>query len=386
MIMVTLYRLFQRLILAINIKLKYNCPIKNKQGARKIFVSYITRPFRDKRAVYASSHQNVNEILKLYYVLDSLNYCIDWYNLDSNIECTNTYDVVFGLEPNFVKACIANPNALKIYYATGAYYKHQNQQIINRTNYFNSKYGVKIPYRRLIVPHLACEIADIILQIGTQETIQTYPAHLRDKVVLLDQSSHDFLAIDIKKKQSISRRDCFVWFGSSGAILKGLDLILDYFIENCTETIHLFGVVEQDVLDAYEIKIKGCRNIFIHGFVDINSIFFREIMDQCGFLIFPSSSEGCPGSVINAMKLGVIPIATKWAAPDNILELGYLLPELSTEAIAESIKWTKSLNDSEFIQLIERCHSFVKTKYSIDIFETQLYSFFNKPVGVSIKK
>jgi glycosyltransferase involved in cell wall biosynthesis len=59
----------------------------------------------------------------------------------------------------------------------------------------------------------------------------------------------------------------------------------------------------------------------------------------CAFNIFPSGSEGCPGSVITLMQMGVIPITSQWGAIDQIEHYGYLLPELSVEAISKAIEY-----------------------------------------------
>ena len=57
-------------------------------------------------------------------------------------ECDDRhYDIIFGLDPNFVTMSQKNPQALKIYYATGAYWKHQYSIVKNRIDSFNKKHG-----------------------------------------------------------------------------------------------------------------------------------------------------------------------------------------------------------------------------------------------------
>lgn len=64
-------------------------------------------------------------------------------------------------------------------------------------------------------------------------------------------------------------------------------------------------------------------------------------------MIYPSGSEGMPGAVLNSMKKGLIPITTRWAAVDNIEELGFLMPSWSIDGIDVGVKWALSLSKDQ---------------------------------------
>ncbi|MCQ4775780.1 hypothetical protein NE634_19220, partial [Lacrimispora saccharolytica] len=95
--------------------------------------------------------------------------------------------------------------------------------------------------------------------------------------------------------------------------------------------LHVIGSLDEGFIDIYQKQIDECRNITLYGFLDTNSELFMNLAYLCAFNIFPSGSEGCPGSVITMMQMGVIPITSRWGAIDNIEHYGYLLPELSVE-------------------------------------------------------
>ena len=49
--------------------------------------------------------------------------------------------------------------------------------------------------------------------------------------------------------------------------------------------------------------------------------------------------------------MGVIPITSRWGAIDNIEHYGYLLPELSVEAIGKGVEWASMLPPGQISQI-----------------------------------
>ena len=164
---------------------------KISDTAEWVYISYLTDIFyypNDNRLL--SSHQNRREALIIAKVFNQLGFNIYIQDHASKKEIPKIkFSIIFGLEPNFCNACIANPQSIKIYYATGAYYEHQNKQIQKMTDYVNVTYDAHIPYQRLVTPHKSIELADYILQIGSSYTILTYPPICQSKIELIHQSS-----------------------------------------------------------------------------------------------------------------------------------------------------------------------------------------------------
>src|SRR5690554_3676452 len=132
--------------------------IKKNNGHKRIFVSYITEPLKRKHdAAYFQGHQNHQETVIIEEILNELDlsYIFNHYSLPLNF-VWQKFDIVFGLEPNFARICQKNPDAIKIYYATGSYFKHQNGQIQRRTDEFKQKYSVDYPYVRMVAEHDSC--------------------------------------------------------------------------------------------------------------------------------------------------------------------------------------------------------------------------------------
>lgn len=347
--------------------------IIKRNGRKWIFVSYITEPFKRRNDVsYFHGHQNHQETLIIEDLINELeiSYVFNHYNRPINF-LWKKFDVVFGLEPNFLVMSNKNPQALKIYYATGAYYKHQNKMIINRTNAFREKHGIDYPYVRLVSEHDSTEIADYIFQIGSKHTIGTYPEHLRKKIIIIDQTCHVFRSIDLGEKIRKTSKVDFIWFGSTGSILKGLDLVIEFFLQHPHLNLHIVGPVEEEFMRLYQDKMNQSKNFYTYGFLNVDSNEFRDIANKCAFLIYPSASEGCPGSVLNLQKLGVIPILSKWASNDDIADHGFMLENLTVESIGEAVEWGKKLSDQEIENLIHKNHKYVMDRHSKTNFKSQ---------------
>lgn len=345
------------------------------------YISYIPEVYYIKDKALLLTHQNRREALKIGQIFYSMGYNVKIALFNAHEECDNRhYDIIFGLEPNFVTMSQRNPQALKIYYATGAYWEHQYTMVKSRTDAFNKSHQANLSYSRLVEAHNSCTIADAIFQIGSSYTIKTYPKELQDKIRIINQSSNFTLQCDLEhKKQTVSTND-FLWFGSSGSILKGLDLVLDYFINHTQYKLHIVGPVDNDFMNFYQELTSGCPNIAFYGFMDTRSEEFMNLAYRCSFNIFPSASEGCPGSVITLMQMGVIPIVYKWGAIDNIEQCGYLLPELTVEAIDKAIEWGVNLPRNVLHQLIEDNISYSKATWNLEKFGNEFRSLLQKAI------
>lgn len=356
----------------------------NNRG--KIFVSYLTMPLRKSHCVkYLNYHQNRRETLIICHVLKALNLSVVFKRFDVIGSIRNDYNIVFGLEPNFIKACKKNPKSIKVYYATGAYWRHQNAVIEKRTKDFNLIHQCDVGTSRMIEPHNAAEIADYIFQIGSKYTLETYPESIRSKIIFIRQSCHDFVFHDfINRKLKIFSTSEFIWMGSKGSILKGLDLLLDFFLNTPNKSIHIIGPIDKEVYLIYKNVVNHSPNIHIHGFLDLDSAELEEIALKSTFVIMPSGSEGgCPGAVINMMKLGCIPIVSRYAAFDGIEHMGFLIDGFSVNDIGTIVNRVSVIETSEIENLIRKNHEFATSNFNKNVFESDIREAFSKVMKLS---
>lgn len=356
---------------------------KVSRKAPWVYVSYISDVFKHlDNEKYLNSHQNKRETIEIVKTFNKLGYNVYVQDYFSHGKLPNLKNVkiIFGHEPNMVRASLKYPNAKKIYYATGAYGNHQNNQVIKMTDYVNRLYRSNLPYRRLVDSsssensiETAYSIADHILLIGSKYTIETFPKEYRNKITTIKQSSQ----IDsVEINTSVNPENEFFFMGSSGNMLKGLPLIIEYFKTNTKKIIHIVGPIEDDYFKL--IRDELTNNIIIHGFMDINSSEFQNIVKRCNFIVYPSGSEGMPGAVINSMKLGLIPIVTPWAAFNEIEEYGYLMKNWNVESLSLGIEWTENLTSAEIDVLKKKCREYILKNYTLKGFALQFETYIKR--------
>lgn len=347
---------------------------KLKGATKNALISYITEPFSKRdNSLYLNKHQNRREVLIIADIFRNLNISTKFTYLSKPHFSLSGFDLIFGVEPNFIKACKDNPSALKIYYATGAYCKHQNSVVIKRTDEFNQKHGTNIPYIRMVKDHASCEIADHIIQIGSKFTLTTYPEKIKKKIYVIRQSCHEFHFNDfLTKKLKCFSRNEFIWMGSQGSILKGFDLLADFFIDNPQYIIHFIGSIDTEVWNYYKEKFQSKKNIHCYGYVDLDSELMEKLALRSTYVIMPSASEGCPGSVINMMKLGCIPIVSPYAAFNEIENMGFLIEDFTTAAIKKAIDKVNSITNEEIIQKIELNYRYSNLNFNAQVFNNDL--------------
>ncbi len=341
-----IYKWFKKF--CINLVRDYSREVKNP--SHKILVCYLSEPFFKKNnQKYLAAHQNRRETLMMASVFEKLGWSFRFTRLNKPLKrdiCD--FDIVFGCGPTFVEACNKNEKAIKIYYATGSYYAHQNKMIRHRTDEFNQKHQTSVAYNRLAKVQDSNEVADGIIQIGSKFTLETYPAQIRNKIQIIHQTSFDFSQIfEQKRKFKEYQNNQFIFMGSKGSILKGLDIVLDFFGIHQELTVHLFGYIDSDVADVYRKQLNECQNIINHGFTDISSPSFMEVAYKSPWIILPSVSEGCPGSVINCMKVGCIPLVTRFSACEEAEKVGFLMKAADVESLEEAVTSALELNKKE---------------------------------------
>jgi hypothetical protein len=367
------------------------------KNAPWVIISYITAPFyKINNQDYFLTHQNAQESIKIKELIQKKGFNIliinhshslgKLMNLKLRIQLSKIKNkkiqFIFGLEPNFeIVAKLYAPNSLKIYYATGSYYLHQNSSILNRTDTVNNKRNINLQYKRLVSDHLSVSISDYILQIGSSYTIQSYPPEYHEKIYLIRQSTTIKSHIDFKFKSENINKTNFLWFGSYGSILKGVDLLIDFFKKREDINLDIVGNLDTDFLQAFENDIFLSNNINYLGYMNVNSREFIEVLEKNTFIIYPSASEGgTPGSVLNAMKNGLVPILSRYSAFDGINDLGFIINELNLESIEYVVNHVLELDNEDISKLIKKNIDYVINNHSLDSFQIDIKHFFDKVI------
>ncbi len=314
---------------------------------KKALVSYITHPFFVGPADPAFfRHNNYWHAHAIVWVLNSLGFEVDIIDYrDEHFVLRKHYDLFLGHgEATFISlASRLPPSAVKIYFATGNYWKYRNQAINKRYHDLHTRRGKLFSPRRLspAIQENVLNIADGVVGIGSTFCKETFPD--RFKVFMVDNTVLPYPEWDPTAKDWETARTHFLYFGGDDNIRKGLDLLLEVF-PGFGDRAHLWicAYIDDPEKQCYHSELHETGNIHLMGFITPRQETFFELMRRCGFVILPSASEGQPHSVLEGMHFGLIPLASPACSIDTG-EFGFLLPTCGIEEIRETIEHCLSL-------------------------------------------
>ena len=317
-------------------QLKKNFPINNVNHTKynkNCLLSYIKEPFFDSKN--ANVHQNRWQVKEIARIFGDFGYNVDVieYNVDK-VFLKKKYDFVFDIlaKETPVYKDRLNENAKRIIYFTGSETEFANQAELIRIKAAEERRGVKLQPRRQAPPiHKCVEDYDCAVMIGNDYNLATYSKFKLKKPKLIPNTGYDF---DFKFDADKKKNNNFLFFGSSGCVHKGLDLLLEVFSEeDFPARLYVCGVFESelDFKAAYEKELYHTKNIKPVGFLDLNSDTFKSLADECSYVIMPSCSEGQAGAITTLMSAGIIPICSKECGfeDDEVINL----PDCSMETI-----------------------------------------------------
>jgi hypothetical protein len=355
-------------------------PHKNSKG--NVLLSYITRPFGMKiDDSKFSSHTNkweckqiANTWIKQGYSVD----IIDWDN--STFLPKKDYSFFIDIHSNMERiAPLLGKKCKKILHITGANWRFQNEAENKRLLALKERKGITLQPRRKVPPSLGIEYADCATILGNRFTQETFAYSGKTLYPIPLSTTVQFPFFENKEFDKIRKN--FLWFGSSGMVHKGLDLVLDTFSELPEYHLTVCGPVdkESDFEKAYHKELYNTPNIHTLGSIDLTSDQFLKVVKENVALIFPSCSEGQSGSVITCLHAGLIPIISFESGVD-IDDFGILLKKCSIEEIKDSIKTVSSFSKDELKTMSNNAWKYARTNHTKDKFSESYNQFVNKMV------
>lgn len=335
-----------------------------KSDAPWALVSYLVDwAIEPKKKSLFQYHSNQWENKELVQSLLKLGYNVDvifYKNLLFKPHKDYRVIIDLGTHFNFWKL---PPNCLKVQYLTGSDPFYQNQKEQQRCQSLNQRRKACCQPKRFLDDaqelRSSLEKADIAILLGNKHTLNTYPKNLRSKIHLLNLTGSD-LSNTAKQKDFIpppSDRG-ILWIGGAGAILKGLDRLLEVFSKHPEWHLHIAGKIqsEKDFVEVYQKELFETKNIHCYGLVQPNSDLFKQILSKCVAFVNASGSEATSTAAITALNAGLYPIISRDAGIDLPKGKGIYLETCSISEIEEALHtfyqkdMTEVENDIRFLQ------------------------------------
>ena len=351
----------------------YERMVRNAYGRsfqKKVLISYIVLPFHKK----SLSHTNFYEVVSAARVFDELGYSVDVIHYDGTVPKLENYDVLYGFGDVFQKYFESGLRGAKtIYYGAGMHVCHQNTATLRRVKDVYKEKKVWLAKSARFVEKTWSHqtmLVDGIIALGNDECAKTYRKYYDGKIISLPAPFFKTIDADsVLKERSESANKSYLWFGGGGLVHKGLDLCLEFFKKRPDLTLHVCGDIESelDFLEVYKTELYQLPNIFTHGFVQINSSKFKEILGLCSFVISPSCSEGGAPAVLTSIGNGaLIPVITKETSISTGNEI--VIDGYNLKCIEKSIDYSQALADDSIIELQEKNLRYVLKEHNQEIY------------------
>jgi len=315
-------------------------------GARRALLVYLVRPFlMDRQSSELVVHQAYWATTEIARLLGELGFVVDvvgWNNYYARVG--NDYDLLigFGRAENLAKK--ASRKTVKIFLSTGSQANFYNQRVKERIAEVKQRRGCDLQFLRYNCDRAAyLEYFDAIVCIGNEVTAATYRPYFKGDIYSWNNHGYDqWIGIPPDKDFDESRSN-FLYFASSGQVLRGLDLLLEVFSNRPHLRLFVCGSFEKekDFVKCFRKELYETPNIVPVGWVPVQSAQYMELIQKCGMNIFPICGGGAPGSVIVCMSQGVIPIVSKEAGM-NTDDFGITLPSITVEDIGKAVDWISS--------------------------------------------
>lgn len=353
--------------------------IPNQEIKGRALLIYITHPFKNKSKLV---HTNIQEAATIADVLADLGFVVDVLDYNSRWHINTTqYNLVLGFGDPFEKLFYEKSPAIKIHYATGAPQWLSCLAEVERIHNFFQRHQYQVVPRRGPDRTWPCStlLSDSIISVtdgwANKEFKKFNPNVFSVPVTALSHVNHDNCYLENKQKNH------FVWFGSSGAIHKGLDLCLDVVNTRNDVVLHVCGNVTQEIdfFTFYKKLLLEHPNIKYYGFVDVNSQTMLELMRTVSFAILPSCSEGCATSVLTCMAWGCIPVVTEQS---GITFHGSIRIKGNTvEAISETIDQCLRMADSQRLAIMQECIDWILKNHNLTTYKITLTSILQQIIS-----
>lgn len=354
-----------------------------------VLISYRIEPFFLKPGeAIPNDHTWYWECRQIAQTFLDLGYCVDviqFHNHKFIPEKNYAFfiDIRHRLE---LLAPMLNQDCIKILHSDTAHILFQNSAEFNRLLALQLRKGIILSPKRVETPNLAIENADCATVLGNEFTVNTF-SYAKKPIYRVPISSPEVYPWP-KDKDFEACRKRFLWFGSGGLVHKGLDLVLDAFVEMPDYHLTICGPInkEQDFQEAFYQELYLTANIHTFGWVDISSPEFIEIANSCLGIIYPSCSEGGGGCVITCMHAGLIPIVSYESSVDVYDDFGVILKESSIEEIKDTLQMIASRSASELKIMARKAWEHARTNHTREKFAESYQNTVNKIITDHSKK
>lgn len=340
-----------------------------------VLLSYTTLPFISPQTI--DGHSNRWECRCVAELFLARGYEVDIVDYDNtSFRPKRRYAYCIDIHNNFKTfATHLDKDCVKVFHITSSHWLFQNTAEYRRLLAIQARRAVTLSPKRTVSPSYNIEYCDIATMLGNATTAATY-AYADKKIYPIPVSTtHTYPSPAQKDFTKASRR--FIWLGGSGMAHKGLDLVLEAFMEMPDMHLTIFGKQDVDFTQVYRKELFNTPHIRYLGYIDMGSKAFINNANSSLALIFPSCSEGSAGGVVTAMHAGLIPVISRESGVD-VHDFGIILAENSTDEIKKQIRMLAASSPTELRNRAVSAWEYARTYHTREMFRKKYDEFIDE--------
>ena len=357
----------------------------------RVLFSYLDSPLLlSDNSPQLKAHSNNWESREIANIFVDLGYELDAINWrDAHFVPTRRYDILFDIATNLARLSTGiDADTVRILHRTGSDPFYQNLAEKKRILEVNRRRdGSYVPKRAVKDPEMEREslrVAHACSLLGNEHTLNTYPKADRSKIQTVTVSASE-LGGSLKTHDGfVPKEREFIWFFGSGAVHKGLDLVLEAFARIPHLFLHIVGnaLSERDFTDMYQHELQALPNIRYHGPLLPNSREFEELVRRVFCFVAPSCSEGISPAVATCLQIGLYPIISYDTGVSLPEGFGKYLPSLSVEEVEMAIFSVHRMSSAEITKQISETQKYALEQYSRKNFRLKMEDFILKTLSM----
>ena len=311
------------------------------QGRKKgaVLLSYFTEPFTFAPwRPFPNYHTMYWECYEIARLFSEKGFEVDIINSKDHIFIPKKkYVVCIDSDDDLERLLKYLPqNCKKVFHILISYWKAYNDAEAKRLDALKKRRGIRLSPHRSVKPSRDAELADYLEGFGNKTIFKTFE-QFHKPITFIPIST--VIQYDFPKNKDFEKsRKHFMWIGGGGAVLKGLDITLEAFSKMPDTHLHICGPLygEKDFVKEYKKELEETPNIHVYGRLDVAHEKFKNILNTCSAVIYPSGGEGSSGAIVQAMHAGIIPIISHETGIQE--DSGYIpLIDPTPESIMETV-------------------------------------------------
>jgi len=311
--------------------------LNNSENAPNVLITYVSEVYdKEDDKLWMEGHANrwqtreiTNSFLNKGFNVD----IVDHRDLEFVPE--KKYDIIFGHEPLYWVLVKNHEFDIKIYYATTLTWIHRNKAIEESVKELYDRKNIKLKNPPMDMEHYSWDFSDHVFYFGNNYYLETIKSFIKGAPQYHQIQNGIRNVSPPKAKDFTSITKNFLYLGSWGCVFRGLEKVLEVFAKNPDMNLYVCNDIIYNTVFFWKFRklLFNTPNIHTLGFVDTSSDYFKDIVANTTWQIYPTGSEASASSVVLGMRNGLIPLVSKECTV-NTGGYGTVFPDNSIETIA----------------------------------------------------